>query len=79
MQVTMVEVLQIVTDLPNVKSSRSDGLYDENLKYAHTLLCLLLSIGFTCMFKHCYNPQCMIKSVIISLIKNKCVDQTDKK
>ena len=37
-----------------------------------------LSIGFTCMFKHCYIPQCMINSVIIPLIKNKCGDQTDK-
>ena len=46
--------------------------------YAHPLLCLLLSIGFTCMFKHCYIPQCMINSVIVPLIKNKCGDQTDK-
>ena len=42
------------------------------------LLCLLLSIGFTCMFKHCYIPQCMINSVIIPLIKNKCGDHTGK-
>ena len=78
MQVTMLEVLQIVKDLPNAKSSGLDGLNGESLKYAHPLLCLLLSIGFTCMFKHCYIPQCMINSVIIPLIKNKCGDQTDK-
>ena len=57
MQVTMLKVLQIVKDLRNAKSSRIDGLNDESLKYAHPLLCLLLSIGFTCMFKHCYIPQ----------------------
>ena len=78
MQVTMLEVLQIVKDLPNVKSSGFDGLNSESLRYAHPLLCLLLSIGFTCMFKHCYIPQCMINSVIIPLIKNKCGDQPDK-
>ena len=78
MQVTMLEVLQIVKDLPNAKSSGLDGLNGESLKYAHPLLCLLLSIGFTCMFKHCYIPQCMINSVIIPLIKNKCGDHTDK-
>ena len=78
MQVTMLEVLQIVKDLPNAKSSGFDGLNGESLKYAHSLLCLLLSIGFTCMFKHYYIPQCMINSVIIPLIKNKCRDQTDK-
>ena len=78
MQVTMLEVLEIVKDLPNAKSSGFDGLNGESLKYAHPLLCLLLSIGFICIFKHCYIPQCMINSVIIHLIKNKCGDQTDK-
>ena len=40
MQVTMLEVLQIVKDLPNAKSSGSDSLNGESLKYAHPLLCL---------------------------------------
>ena len=71
MPVTMLEVLQIVKDLLNAKSSGLDGINGESLKYAHPLLCLLLSIGFTCMFKHCYIPQCMINSIIIPLIKNK--------
>ena len=74
MQVTMLEVLQIVKDLPNAKSSGLDGLNGESFKYAHPLLYLLLSIDFTCMLKHCYIPQCMINFVIISLIKNKCGD-----
>ena len=50
MQVTMLEVLQIDKDLPNAKSSGLDGLNGESLKYAHPLLCLLLSIGFTFFF-----------------------------
>ena len=54
MQVTMLEVLEIVKDLPNAKFSGLDGLNGESLKYAHPLLCLLLSIDSTCMFKHCY-------------------------
>ena len=70
----MLEVLQNVKDLPNAKSSGLDGLNGESLKYAHPLLCLLLSIGFTCMLKHCYILQCMINSVIIPLIRNKCGD-----
>ena len=45
MQVTMLEVLQIVKDLPNVNSAGLDGLNGESLKYAHPLLCLLLLIG----------------------------------
>ena len=78
MQVTMLEVLQIVNILPNAKSSGLDGLHGKSLKYTHPLLCLLLFIGFICMFKHCYISQCMINFVIIPLIKNKCGDQTDK-
>ena len=76
MQVTMLEVLQIAKDLPNAKFSGLDGLNGESLKYVHPLLCLLLSIGFTCMLKHCYILQCMINFVIIPLIKNKCGDHT---
>ena len=64
--------------MPNAKSSGLDGINGESLKYVHPLLCLLLSIGFTYMFKHCYIPQCMINSVIIPLIKNKCGNHTDK-
>ena len=30
------------------------------------------------MFKHCYMPQSMINSVIVSLVKNKSGDLTDK-
>ena len=54
MQVTMLEVLKIVKNLLNAKSSRLDSLNGESLKYAYFLLCLLLSIGFTCILKHCY-------------------------
>ena len=74
MQENMLEVLQIVKDLPNAKFSGLDGLNGKSLKYAHPLLCLLLSIGFTCMFDHCYILQCMINSVIIPLVKNKFGD-----
>ena len=47
MQITMLEVSQIVKDLPNAKSSGLDSLNGESIKYAHPLLCLLFSIGFT--------------------------------
>ena len=76
MNVTMSEVSQIAMDLPNGKSPRLDGLSGESIK--HALLCLLLSICFTSMFKHCYMPHSMINSVIILIIKNKSVDFIDK-
>ena len=75
----MLKFLQIVKDLFNAKSSRSEGRNGERLKYAQPFLCLLLSIGFMFMFKHCYISQGIINSVSIPLIKNKCGDQTGKK
>ena len=79
MQVTMKEVSRIVSDLLNGKSSGFDGLNSENLKNANPLVCLLLSICFTCMFTHSYMPSPMIKSIIVPLVKNKCGNLADKK
>ena len=60
MYVTMNEVLEVVKDLPNRKSFGLDGLNGESFKYADPLLCLLLSICYSCIFKHSYMPQFMI-------------------
>ena len=78
MNVTISEVSQIVKDLPTGKSSGLNNLNGESKKHAHRLLCLLVSICFTSMFKHCYMPQSMINSVTIPIIKNKSGDFTDK-
>ena len=78
MHVTMSEVNEVVKSLPSRKSSGLDGLNDESLKHADPLLCLLLSICYTCIFKHCYMPQSMVNSVIVPLVKNKSGDLTDK-
>ena len=78
MHVTMNEINEVVKSLPSRKSSGLDGLNGESLKHADSLLCLLLSICYTCMFKHCYMPQSMINSVIVPLVKNKSGDLTDK-
>ena len=60
MNVTMSEASQIVQDLPTGKSSGPDGLNGESMKHALPLMCLLISICFTSMCKHCYMPQSMI-------------------
>ena len=78
MNVTMMEVSQIVKNLPTEKSSGLDSITGESMKNAHPLLCLFVTICFTSMFKHCYMPQSMINSVIILVIKNKSGDFTDK-
>ena len=74
----MSEVLEVAKELPIRKSSGLDGLNGESLKYADSLLCLLLSICYTCMFKHINMPQSIIKSIIVPLVKNKCGNLTAK-
>ena len=54
-----------------------DGWSGENLKFADPILAVLLSICFTCMFKHCYIPSSMLDSVIVPLVKNRNGDVTD--
>ena len=55
-----------------------DGLSGESLKFADPILALLLSICFTCMFKHSYLPVSMLDSVVVPLVKNKNGDLSDK-
>ena len=55
-----------------------DGLTGESLKYANHILPVLLSICFTCMFKHCYLPISMIDSDIVPLVKNRNGDLSHK-
>ena len=79
MNVTMSEVSQIAKDLPTGKSSGLDSLNGESMKHARPLLCLLVSICFTSMFKHCYISNSMINSVINPIIKNKSGDLHETK
>ena len=69
-----------LNDLANRNSFGFDGLSSE--KHIDSLVFLLLSISFTGMFTNCYMPTststCMLKSIIVSLVKNKCVYLADE-
>ena len=64
--------------LSTSKASGMDGLTGESLKYANHILLVLLSICFTCMFKHSYLRISMLDSVIVSLVKNRNGDLSGK-
>jgi len=70
--------LCLLLQLTKGKSAGMDGLNGESLKHADPLLPLLLSLCFTCMFKHSYLPTDMLSSIIIPLVKNKSGDLSDK-
>ena len=78
----MPNIFALILDSPreisNGKAAGMDGLSVESLKYANYILSVLLSICFTCMFKHCYLPIGMLNSVIVPLVKNKNGDLSDR-
>ena len=78
MYVSVTEVMELLRELSSGKASGMDGLTGESLKYANHILPVLLSIRFTCMFKHCYLPISMLDSVIVPLVKNRNGDLSDK-
>ena len=78
MHVSVTEVLDLLQGLTNDKATGMDGLSGESLKFADPILALLLSICFTCMFKHSYLPVSMLDSVVVPLVKNKNGDLSDK-
>ena len=75
MRVSVTEVLDLLQGLANDKATGMDG---ESLIFADPILALLLSICFTCMFKHSYLPVSMLDSVVVALVKNKNGDLSDK-
>ena len=78
MHVSVSEVLDLLRGQPNDKATGMDGLSGESLKFSDPILAVLLSICFTCMFKHCYLPSSMLDSVIVPLVKNRNGDLSDK-
>ena len=78
MHVSVTEVLDLLQGLTNDKATGMDGLSGESLKFADPILALLLSICFTCMFKHSYLPVSMLDSVVVPLVKNKNGDLSGK-
>ena len=78
MHVSVSEILDLLRGQSNDKATGMDGLSGESLKFADPILAVLLSICFTCMFKHCYLPSSMLDSVIVPLVNNRNGDLSNK-
>ena len=78
MHVSVTEVLDFLQGLTNDKATGMDGLSGESLKFTDSILSLLLSICFTCMFTHSYLQISMLGSVVVPLMKSKDSDMSDK-
>ena len=78
MHVSVTEEIDLLQGLTNDKATCMDGLSGEILKFADSILALLLSIYCTCMLKHFYLPVSMLDSVVMPLVKNKNGDLSDE-
>ena len=67
MHVSVTEVLDLLQGLTNDKATVMDGLSGESLNFADPMLALLLSICFTCMFRHSHLPVSMLHSVVVRM------------
>ena len=68
MNVSATQVIELIWEISSGKAAGIDGLSGESLKYANHILSVLLSICFTCMFKHCYLPIGMLDSFFSLLL-----------
>ena len=69
--VTMTDIDKAVRELDYNKSSGTDNIYAEHLKYCSKRTVLYLSMCLTSFFVHGFLPSSMITVALVSLIKNK--------
>jgi hypothetical protein len=67
-----------ITKLKKVSSISQDSLTSEHVIYAHPRIHRLLCIVFNCMLVHGFLPDALMNTTLISLIKDKKGDITDK-
>ena len=63
---------KLISELDSGKSSGPDNIFPESLKFARNRLSVLLSLCFSVCLSHGYLPPAMIKTTIVSIVKNKC-------
>ena len=76
--ITPKEVDNAIQQLKSGKSSGLDGLSSEYVKNASQQIAVLLSIAFNCMIIHGHLPSKLMDTCIISIIKDKKGDLSDK-
>ena len=77
-KINPAEVASAIKQLKNGKSPGLDGLSSEHIKNASQQLAVLLSISFNCMIIHGHLPCQLMDTCIISIIKDKKGNLTDK-
>ena len=74
----LVTLKRPLNDLKSGKCAGIDNIQAEHLNNASNVLNVLLSILCTAMMKHGYIVNTILETVIISVIKNKSGDATDR-
>jgi len=72
------DVINAIGELKKGKSQGTDRLTSEHVKYAPEKIAVLLKIVFNCMLMHGYLPENFMKTCILSLVKDKKANLSDK-
>ncbi len=78
MSASTCEISELIKGLFKVKASGIDSLSSEHLKYASLQLPTLLALFTSTVLIHGYLPLCLIKSVIVPIVKDKNKRISDK-
>ena len=76
--ITPFDILDALKNIKCGNSSGFDGISTEHFAFAHSRIHVLLSLLFSDFITHGYLPGMFMKTAIVSIIKNKTGDTSDK-
>jgi len=71
---TTANASQLLSLLPLNKSPGTDQISAESLRYAHSSICVYLSIFFNLCIVHCFVPSQCLETLIVPIVKNSSGD-----
>ena len=72
------DILYALKNIKCGKSSGIDGISAEHFVFAHSRIHVLLSLSISAFITHGYLPGMFMKTAVVSIIKNKTGDTSDK-
>lgn len=78
LRITSKDVNEAIRNMKRGKSPGHDGLSIEHLQHGGSHISRVLSMFFTFCLRHSYLPSSLMKTIVVSLIKNSTGDISDK-
>ena len=78
MVVNVEEVEKCISEMPGKKAAGPDDLCVEHFKFCSKRVNVLLSLSLTSMLVHGHLPSSLIESLLVPIVKNKCISLISK-